>query len=507
LASIYRHYPRSYPAHKRPRVQSPAANKVAAPTAAEAFVIAAAFALAVVGYYADGDFQITANVIVPILQVFGLGVGIVNAVRRSFDAIWTPLVWCRVAFIFYFGIGSIVPGFVNDETLRLIEAFYSFFPSDVAKYNLVNCTFLVTFLMTSALALRSAGDGKRVRNVGIEKSAFDARTLGLILIGIGWLIYFPFTLPANLGVEDATGSLLFTQIANGIYIGIFLVTIWALKNQSPLFYFTLAITIMHFAFGVIVLAKYEAILPVIMFGLAFVYHRKSLSSAALTGIFVYIVFSLISSPISYARIQAGNTEFGFGASSIPERVEILLSYRGGDENDDKAQVQSGWARLSYVNGGTFAINDYDAGMPGTSFEHLLIVWLPRVIYPSKPNLTDKAIEFNRRVTGSDTSASTPGIPSEGYWNFGWLGVIFVAAVMGAVFSAWSVYTVMVLQSGAWHLFFVVLLGMRTGTRVDGLFVTDVIGPIGYAILGHVILQFLNRVIVRRMERNTRSLAA
>jgi hypothetical protein len=501
LASTYR--PDSGYYRQRPalRLSRASASHVAAPTGIEAFVIGLAFFLAVIGHYTDGDFQLMANVMVPALEIVGLGIGIVSALRRSFDAIWTPLVWCRVAFIFYFGVGSIVPGFVNDETLRLIESFYYFFSSDVAKYNLVNCTFLVTFLIVSSVVLRATNDGRSFRNAGIEKSAFDARTLGLILIGIGWAAYFPFTFPALMGIEGATSNLLLAQLSNGIHIGIFLVTTWSLANRSPLFYFALALTILHFTLGVILLAKFEAILPLVMFGLACVYHRKSLSSAVIAAVTIYALFAAISSPISYARIQAGYTSFGFGASTIAERVEILLSYRGNDGDEDEVQI--GWARLSYVNGGTFAINDYDAGMPGTSFEYLPIVWLPRFVYPDKPNLTDKAVEFNRRVTGSETSASTPGIPSEGYWNFGWLGVIFVASVMAAVFSAWSVYTVMVLQSGAWHLFFIVLLGMRTGVRVDGLFVTDVIGPIGYALLGHVILQFLNRVIQRRMARNTR----
>jgi hypothetical protein len=308
-----------------------------------------------------------------------------------------------------------------------------------------------------------------------------------------------------LGVQGAPSSLFLTQVANGAHVGVFLLASWAIANRSLWIYTAIGVTVLLFVGGMLTLAKSEAILPVIMLSLAFIYERKTIRTTIIASASVYLLFLAISEPVSYARQAAGTAPsgFGFGAQSIGERIRIYLAYPTAESQAVDEDIQNGWARLSYVNGGTFAINQYDAGQPGDSYEHLLIVWLPRVIYPDKPNLTEKARDFNLAVSGSDSSQATPGMPSEGYWNFGWLGVIVTAAAAAAIFALWSYYTVLALQSGAWHLLLVILLGMRVGTRIDGMFVTDIVGPVGYAVLGHIALTFLNRLIKRSQRKNRR----
>ena len=79
--------------------------------------------------------------------------------------------------------------------------------------------------------------------------------------------------------------------------------------------------------------------------------------------------------------------------------------------------------------------------------------------------------------------------------------------MGLIMTVWSAYSIRVLRSEAWHLFFVVLLGMRVATRIDGLIVADVVGPIGFAVIGHIALQFINRLLIERKTRTGAMVAA
>lgn len=490
----------------RPRQTADRISDLVKAPVGEIAIVFGTVLLAVFGLSYGRPINEVTNIVVPGLLILAQGFGIVSLVSRSFDNIWTPLVWNRVAFIFYFGVGSLVPGFVNDQTLSLIEGFYYFFPEDVAKYNLINALFALVFLVTSGFVVSGAQRMLDRSDAKLEPSAFDRRVLGLILIGFGLAVYFGLAFDSMLGVQGATSSVLISQLANCAHVGIFLLGSWALANRSPWIYFAQGVTLLLFVTGMITLAKYEAILPVIMLGLAYVYERRSLKTAAIVGASIYLVFSAISGPTSYARLEAGSSDAGgggFGSATVGERVRILLSYGSRDASSDEEEYQTGWARLSYVNAGTFAINQYDNGLSGNSFEYLPLVWLPRMIYPSKPNLTDKAREFNVAVSGSDTSSSTPGIPSEGYWNYGWIGVIGVAIVMAAILALWSLYTILALQSGAWYLLLVILLGMRVGTRVDGMVVTDIVGPVGYAVLGHIGLTFINRLILRRKQQRQR----
>jgi hypothetical protein len=104
--------------------------------------------------------------------------------------------------------------------------------------------------------------------------------------------------------------------------------------------------------------------------------------------------------------------------------------------------------------------------------------------------------MNFAITGSDESAVAPGFATEAYWNAGFVGVILGGVIIGTLLWLWSLYSIQVQVLGAWHLFPVVLLGVRSGVRSDGLLVTDLFGPIFVAFFGHIILTFANRLIQR-----------
>jgi hypothetical protein len=264
---------------------------------------------------------------------------------------------------------------------------------------------------------------------------------------------------------------------------------------------------MLFLSGIIELNKSIALFPVVVLLLGYLYERFSLVRAfAVFGVLLF-VFQLVSPLVSHARIYAAFVNERNLVIPVETRIEALMSY--GDENQrlTDSQVQGGWSRISYVNSATFAISEYDVGRPGNTLRYLFIVWIPRAIYPDKPEITAVFREFNAAATGNDLSQSSPGIVAEGYWSYGWLGVLLFAMAVTMVSTYWSTYSIAVLHSEAWHLFFVVLLGMRTGIRLDGLFVTDVVGPIGFAVLGHVVLQLLNRLLIERQARTSAMVAA
>ena len=67
---------------------------------------------------------------------------------------------------------------------------------------------------------------------------------------------------------------------------------------------------------------------------------------------------------------------------------------------------------------------------------LLYSFVPRFIYPDKPNLT---IKLNDRFTvlfglqtlrSTRSGTSTFSIIADGYWNFGWAGVVSVGFIVG-----------------------------------------------------------------------------
>jgi len=123
--------------------------------------------------------------------------------------------------------------------------------------------------------------------------------------------------------------------------------------------------------------------------------------------------------------------------------------------------------------------------------------VPRFIYPDKPNISAAGQEFTVAVNGNDASLTSPGIPPELYWDAGWLGVILGSLYVAILCTVLSLYTLTVMRAEAYHLLFVVLLGLRIGTRIDGFMVQDFIGPIVVVFAAHIALTFLNRLVMRR----------
>lgn len=89
---------------------------------------------------------------------------------------------------------------------------------------------------------------------------------------------------------------------------------------------------------------------------------------------------------------------------------------------------------------TPAAHPYDRGR---TWGYILLSLLPRFLYPGKPDFTDVyndrfAVTFGFQ-TWAETDTSTSAFPlvADGYWNFGWPGVVFVALVSGALLGVYA----------------------------------------------------------------------
>lgn len=481
-------------------------RQILTPSGMEIAITAVATIFAAIGYIYGGELIMLTNYIVPTILISGLLLGGLQLVLRDISSIWSPLFWNRVVLVAYFGVGSIVPLFVNNETQNLLEAFYQFFPEDVGKYNLVVCTFILFYFGFISIILLIS-ENLKVTDKNFEHSRISELYIGLILLVIGLIIYYFIIIPNSFSIYKLEVPNLVIEIGQGIYIGIFLMSLWALKNKSSVIYLIYFIVFVQFSFGILELNKSTSMFPLIMLALGHIYYKPSVKRVATCFSGLVAIFLIIAPPVSHGRAYGDFIATSDGPISFDVRVNALLSYFDAEAALEQSELQVGWVRLSYVNAATFAISQYDGGNPGDSLRNVFIVWIPRFIYPDKPAITDVAKDFNLAATGTDTSQSTPGIIGESYWVMGWFGVFLFSAIMATISTLWSVYTVLVLRSGAWHLFFIVLLGMRAGSRMDGMFVSDVMGPLGYALLGHFVLQFLNRLLAERRNPAGKRLAA
>jgi len=443
-----------------------------------------------------------ANYVGPVLLSIIVGWAIYRMVRTNRYTLWSPLLWYRIGVVGYLGIGSLITLFLNDETRAMLASFFDYYPRDVLKFNIVVAVFhamLLVFVAGIVGPLRSRSLSRQTLKF-ISPCNLTTETIGFTFLGIGTVINYFLIYPASLEIIQFTLPNIIVQLGQFAYVGYFLVGYWALRNNRRRWVWLIfALTVVDSIVGIIQLSKYAAIFPALMLPIAYLYNKVTFRRLALiVGILVPYYF-LVADIVTEARGLVTRSETG--RAVLSETLQALNARAAGVEqtrpNDPDYQI--GWARLSYVNAGSFAISLYDQGIPGDTLRDIFIVWIPRIVYPDKPIITDIGRDFTFRANGNYNSSTSPSIPAEGYWTFGWLGVALFAALMAPVLALWSIYNVVALQRESWHLLLVVALGLRTGSRIDGMLVPDIIGPISAAVVLHLMLYFANRLLPPRTD--------
>lgn len=449
-----------------------------------------------------GDATTFANYVGPVVLSVIVGWAIYLMVLTNRHTLWSPLLWYRIGVVGYLGVGSLVTLFLNDETRAMLATFFDFYPRDVLKFNIVVALFHATLLVFVAGIvgpLRARSLSRHTLKF-ISPCNLTTETIGFTFLGVGTAVNYLLIYPVTLEVIQLNLPNIVIQVGQFAYVGYFLVGYWALRNdRRRWFWAVFALTAIDSIVGVIQLSKYAAMFPALMLPLAYLYHKVTFRRLALVVAIMVPYYFVVADIVTEARGLVIRNEYG--RAVLSDTIQVLNARASGIDqtrvNDPEYQI--GWARLSYVNAGSFAISLYDQGIPGDTLRDIFIVWIPRIVYPDKPIITDIGRDFTFRANGNYNSSTSPSIPAEGYWTFGWLGVGLFAALCAPVLALWSIYNVVALQRESWHLLLVVALGLRTGSRIDGMLVPDIVGPISAAVVLHLILYFANRLLPPRPD--------
>lgn len=443
-----------------------------------------------------------ANYAGPVILSLVVGTAVYRMVITNRYTVWSPLLWYRVGVVGYFGVGSLVTLLLNDDTRDMLQSFFAYFPRDVLKFNIVVAAFhAATLVFTAGIIgpLRARSLSRETLRF-ISPSNLTTQTIGFTFLGVGTAINYLVVYPSALGIIQLTLPNIVHQLGQFAYVGYFLIGYWALRNARRRWVWAvLALTIVDAFIGLLHLSKYAVIFPAMMLPIAYLYNRVTFRRLLLVvGLMVPFYFVVADIVTDARSAVAGGSD---GRVAVSETLRVLGARADGDDLTKMGgpEYQIGWARLSYVNAGAFAISQYDQGLPGNSLRDLFVVWIPRIVYPDKPVITEIAREFTFIANGNYNSSTSPSIPAEGYWTFGWLGVGLFAALCAPVLALWSIYNVVALQREAWHLLLVVALGLRTGSRIDGMLVPDIVGPISAAVVLHLLLYFANRLLPPRTD--------
>lgn len=427
------------------------------------------------------------NLAGPLWLVVALTYGAGRLVLEHPASIWTALFWLRVVTAVYYGVGAIIPFFVNDLTRSVIERFHFASTDQMMKVNVITAFGALTLLAAASVTSRL------MRSSVVQASrAHPGRELllwGVIFGAIGLVVKYVLVVPFSFGLTTSLLPGAILQLSQLTAVGIYLVGAWAFTYARKAIPAVTAFTAADMLVGLMTFSKHEVIFALLMFGLATIHARVTRFRLAFGAAAACACFLVIAPIVDFGRQNLMLRYRSITGAGFGERLEILQSYFTGSNplgNEAFTQeFQGAFARLSYMHQSAFAVQLHDSGRAGDTIEAILIVAIPRVVWPEKPNLNYLGQAFNLSATGGDTSLSWPGQYVEAYWNLGWWGIPVLLIPLGAIYAILSNYAIGVFLGQRWAYFPVALFALRYATEVSSPYATAAVGGLIFIIFAHV----------------------
>ena len=290
----------------------------------------------------------------------------------------------------------------------------------------------------------------------------------LLLLGVG-LVFKGYVLYNDL-VLDKVISGLFRIGSMMAPAGIFLY----LYKVGPKLSLTLLIallTMLLFAFtGLIEFSKTEMLMPLLAVMGGLLAQRVTLIRLIICGVIVGAILVVLQ-PLNLA---ARNESLRLETPTYKERLDIFKAVVSGDLV--VPETMGTWARLDYTSPQQAAVYLYRNGEGGKDTRKIFWAFLPRFLFPKKPLITGAATEFTYKIRGFDTSATAVGVFINGFYNFGWLGLIFVSLTVGLILSWFQAVLIAARVSGSIILLCVGLFGHMTALFISGSYLANFLSP-------------------------------
>ena len=211
------------------------------------------------------------------------------------------------------------------------------------------------------------------------------------------------------------------------------------RDKTRAWIFPLATVLVALA-GMISGRMRYVLLPILIAGVIYLVSKQRFPWR-MTALVLFLFVLLQPAKLAYRSVAWGGDEYrqSFDVELTTMRwYEAILSTWTPEEATEDAQ-QSITTRLNLLAPISIVFEMVPGIIPhvGTSHWRLLLVSpIPRALYKDKPNFTE-AINNHYSLTfgiqaEANVGSSTAAFPlvSDGYWCFGWPGVVFVAMVVG-----------------------------------------------------------------------------
>lgn len=404
--------------------------------------------------------------------VFFAGSLLTFALMVRSGAVLAPIAWFVLGAGIYFGLGGVAGG------LRVHPYSEQLFGADtlyLTRVNLLNaCSVLIVVGVALAFSW-AGGSGRRAQcGTSVERDEWLQKlfpyVLAIAAVGVGLkFVYFPIA-----------ESLLLRSVMGKIHLFIpasflLLCMLWP-RLGWPLKAVTLVVFVLEIFHGLVAFSKYQVIYAMLALVMGMWTTRTSWKHITLTMAVMVLVFSVINPLITFGRAHLAYDQLN---NTLITRTEILkdawvanwnsnaefLTFSNGrvvhfnleERNGPQERASSMGRRFEVASIQGYLINEYNSGRPGNTLSNFWVTFIPRMLWPEKPIITNLGVELNAQYFNDPeqvTSALAPTYSAEAYWNYGLAGVALVSVILGLAIGWLTRYSFLAI-SGARTEYFII----------------------------------------------------
>jgi len=371
------------------------------------------------------------------------------------------------AFTLYFVFGASFLAFGPDGDVEKALNYYPITAIDGLRVDAFNSLGLAIALLTGTL-LKGEWVVGGARRAAKSAQKVPLEVVLLVMFGIS-LIGVSLTFIRDLRITEIVVPGIFNQLSYLLLFTIFVGSAYRGKRQSLLMLLSVFATILMMTKGLLLFSKSELYLPVIALAVGISVRRHTIMPTLMGAAIVLITMAAAGNLVTYGRDNTGKEGL-----TINERIVLVQSFYGSGF-DIRPEDYSTWSRLCYTAPQTAAIDFYKQGDGGNAQDILHWVFVPRLLFPEKPVMSDAGADFHYKITGYRNSSTGIGVFISGYYQYGFLGVIFASIFCGWFLSQTSAMCHYMIKQKAFLLLPLGMIGIYVAFRVDGEIVSDYIG--------------------------------
>jgi hypothetical protein len=412
--------------------------------------------------------------------------------RRWSEAIWTAYAWFLLAIVLFYAIGPLIYSLAGPSTRAYALSFLPINAGQLLRTNLLDTVGILAVLTGFRLAHGwGATSTKETRKVMQFGNIVRARIVALVFLVIGGGMEYLLILPSMFGLYHFVLPGVIGNLMGNLYLLGLMVLAYVVARGDRAWRLPLALLwAVQVVVSLLTFSKHQLIFSIALPALgAYLGHQRK-SRLLAWGVILGLAYFSVGQLIGYGRntifVRTGN----IGQASLTQRASIVERWYAQGMPSVNARVSAagtGWGRLNYAPEQAFAMTRYDQGYPGHTLRNIGIVLIPRLVWPGKPITTNIGVNFYQLVTGLRGSHLGLGIFGEGYWDYGWVGVVGLGLATGLIFAVLSNLVIDWMRRRAFEYLPSIFLGITMGAvGTTQSFINSVIGGSGlffaYALL-------------------------